>query len=82
MSLNITNPPVSDHALVQWLKRRHGFDVEAEREEIARLCRDGARSGAIAIYDGEIMFILRKGCVVTVIAKGVEDVKNGFEVTA
>lgn len=31
------NPFVSDHALLRWLERRHGFDIPAFRQELLDL---------------------------------------------
>lgn len=38
--------PVTDHAVLRYLERVKGFDIEAVRREIAALCREagGARS--------------------------------------
>lgn len=68
---------ISEHAVVRWLQKVKGVDIEAVREEIAEriskaaantpgvICR--AKGDAIEIFDGEVGFVVaRHNVVVTV----------------
>lgn len=56
---------VTDHALLRFLERRHGLNVEAVRIEIQTLCNDGVRFGAPRVIASGMKFILRDENVVT-----------------
>ncbi|TCT35395.1 hypothetical protein [Martelella mediterranea] len=56
---------VSDHALLRYLERRHGLDVEGLRAEICAACRDGVRYGAKAVLADGVKFIIAGDTVVT-----------------
>jgi hypothetical protein len=62
---------VTDHAVIQYLRRVMGYDTEAVRNKIATLLEDGVprahlKSDARAYEaDGVIFVIARKGVVVT-----------------
>lgn len=62
-------PIVSDHALLRFLERRHGLDVEAIRADIRSLVETGVRYGASGVIADGIKFILRDETVVTVSLK-------------
>jgi hypothetical protein len=51
-------PRVSDHALLRYLERAGGFDVEGLRQEIAKACADAAKAGAVSVYHGPVKFYL------------------------
>jgi hypothetical protein len=62
--------PVSDHAVLRWLERVRGIDVETARREIGHLAAialDHPGAGAV-IVDG-IKLQLCNGLVVTVVEK-------------
>ena len=63
------SPPrlVSDHAVVRYLERVHGFDIDAIRAEIERITAQARRSGASAVSWQGFSFRLRAGVVVTVL---------------
>ncbi|TCT41173.1 hypothetical protein EDC90_1007150 [Martelella mediterranea] len=56
---------VSDHALLRYLERKHGLDVEALRAEIRTACRDGVRYGAKAVVADGVKFVITDDTVVT-----------------
>jgi hypothetical protein len=62
--------PVSDHAVLRWLERVRGVDVETARREIghrAAIALDHPGAGAVLV-DG-IKLQLRDGIVITVVEK-------------
>lgn len=61
----MTVPPVSDHALVRYLERAKGFDLEAVRQHISNVCRDAAKAGATCIHTEGVKFEISGGRVVT-----------------
>jgi diphthamide biosynthesis methyltransferase len=60
-------PFVSDHALLRYLERARGIDVELIRGHIALLCAPAAAAGArnYRAADG-VTYVFKKGHVVTV----------------
>lgn len=61
-------PRVSDHALLRYLERAKGVDVEAARAEILTTEHAMAiKAGAVGITIGRVYLPVRNGCVVTVI---------------
>lgn len=60
--------PITDHALVRWLERKLGVNIE--RLRAAMLC-DSLRAALQSEHkywsDGEVVFVLDRGLVVTVI---------------
>ncbi len=68
-------PKVSDHAVVRWLERFHGFDVEAVRGEILGGDRRAwVAQGAwyVRVPALEVSLVAREGKVITILpsAKG------------
>ena len=61
---------VSDHALLRYLDRVHGIDMEFFRQAAANECEEAARAGASAAKIGDHWFILRNGELVTVLPPG------------
>jgi hypothetical protein len=47
--MNPSRLRVSDHAVLRYLERVGGFDVERLREEIAHRCRPAAEAGATGV---------------------------------
>lgn len=64
--------PVSDHAVLRYLERVMGFDVETLRCEIGRFCDDAAKLGATAVTVSGWTFRIRDGVVVTVVPRSSE----------
>jgi len=61
---------VTDHALVRYLERVGGFDIEALRQAIARRVDEAARVGACGVVIDGFIFKLRRdqhGPVVTTV---------------
>jgi len=58
--------PVSDHAVIRYLERVAGFDVEAVRDEIRRKVEPAVRAGACALNSEGYRYLIADGVVVTV----------------
>lgn len=58
---------VTDHAVLRYMERVQGLDVEAVRRHIAGLCGPATAAGASTVYQEGVRFeISRTGAVVTV----------------
>jgi hypothetical protein len=55
----MTEVRVSDHAVLRYLERAHGLDVEAVRQHLAGLAVNGARLGAAAVIVERVKLVLR-----------------------
>lgn len=63
-----TAPSVSDHAVLRYMERIHGIDVEAVRKEILTPENvDYIRAGMSAIKAGGVKFHIKNHCVTTVV---------------
>lgn len=51
---------VTDHAVLRWLERECGVDVEAVRRHIAGLAIDGARLGAVGVLVGRVRIAIEQ----------------------
>ncbi|RLQ88895.1 hypothetical protein [Notoacmeibacter ruber] len=49
---------VTDHAVLRYLERAHGLDVEAVRNHLAGLAGNGARLGATAVIVEKVKLVL------------------------
>ncbi|AEQ50772.1 hypothetical protein [Pelagibacterium halotolerans] len=49
----------TDHAVLRWLERAHGIDVEAIRAHIENGAETGAAYGAVAVQIENIKLVLR-----------------------
>lgn len=59
---------VSDHAVLRYLERKYGMDIDALRAEILTPQRQKAFArGCRAVRAGEVLFIAKNGTVVTVL---------------
>lgn len=58
---------VTDHAVLRFLERRHGLDVEAVRNEIQNICTTGVRFGAAKVIAHGMKFVIHGEDVVTCI---------------
>lgn len=57
---------VSDHAVLRYIERVKGVDLEALRREIAALVGPTVQVGATKVYDGTFTYLLDRNIVVTV----------------
>lgn len=60
-------PHVSDHALLRYLERMRGIDIEKARAEIAARVADGVQLGASAVVSGGHRFTLSGNTVTSVV---------------
>lgn len=60
-------PFVTDHALLRYLERAVGVNVELIREHIALICGPTANAGAKNYHRGDVVYVYRDGAVVTVL---------------
>jgi hypothetical protein len=63
-------PIVTDHAVLRYLERAHGLDVEFFRSHIATLTAAGVQHGATGVKVEGVNFVLQDETVVTVLEKG------------
>lgn len=68
---------VTDHAVVRYLERALGIDVDAVRGEIARAVKRGIAEGASGVRVGGLWFRLEGAVVVTVLPNSSADVRIG-----
>lgn len=61
----MSKPVVTDHAVLRYLERAHGVDVEAARAEIAATVARGVAAGASFVTHRGLRFVIRSGGVVT-----------------
>ncbi|MFB9148735.1 hypothetical protein [Roseovarius ramblicola] len=57
---------VTDHALIRYLERVEGVDIEAIRREIGRVADRGIEAGANAVISGGFIFVISGPTVITV----------------
>ena len=70
MSRRPPPPEVTDHAVLRYIERAHGVDVEAIRAHIAETARIGVEHRAKAVISGGVKFILKGGRVITCYRRG------------
>lgn len=58
-------PHVTDHAVLRYLERAKGFNVEAIRQHIAELCAPYTAVGARTVHAEGVKFELGTGKVIT-----------------
>lgn len=63
-------PHVTDHAVLRYLERARGLDVEAVRRHIADLCAPYTAVGARTVHAEGIKFELGTGKVITCTPNG------------
>jgi hypothetical protein len=56
---------VTDHAVLRYLERAHGLDIEAVRQHIASRCTTGAELNALSVIVEKVKFVLHEGAVIT-----------------
>jgi hypothetical protein len=54
----VTKLHVSDTAILRYLQRAHGLDIEAVRQHIAGRCTTGAELGALTVVVESVKFVL------------------------
>lgn len=62
-------PFVTDHALLRYLQRARGIDIELIRDHVALLCAPAVNVGAKNLCHDEVTYVFRDGAVVTVLSK-------------
>lgn len=62
-------PSVPDHAVIRYLERAKGVDVQAIRDHIAGLVKRGVAAGGDAVVVEGVKFVLRDNVVVTVVER-------------
>lgn len=62
-------PVVTDHAVLRYLERAHGLDVEHFRAHIRELVTLGAAAGATGVIVEGVKFVLEGDTVVTVLER-------------
>lgn len=68
--------PVSDHAVLRYLERRHGLDVESVRRELGHRVEaacEGQSGMSAAVIDGMRFVISAEGVVVTAMHKNLPE---------
>jgi len=65
-------PIVSDHAILRWMERVEGYDIEALRSAIARAGAVGIRYGAksVVVGKGKLVITDDGAAVSTVLSRG------------
>lgn len=63
-------PRVTDHAVLRYLERAKGFDIEAVRRHIEDLCAGAIVAGATCVRAEGVKFEIAAGKVVTVTPGG------------
>lgn len=56
---------VTDHAVLRYLQRAKGFDIDAVRQHISQICMLGHAAGASSVKAEGVRFILHSACVIT-----------------
>lgn len=64
-------PAITDHAVVRYLERVKGIDIDATRSEIADIVRRGVSLGAQSVILDGMRYRLEGNFVVTVMEKRV-----------
>jgi hypothetical protein len=58
---------VTDHALIRYIERVKGINLDDVRAEIARQAKPAIKAGAASYFDGECTWHLQGAVVVTVV---------------
>lgn len=62
----MTKVQISDHALVRWLERVHGMDVESHRTKLAEIAQPYADARVKHAFVGGVWLVFHDGRLVTV----------------
>lgn len=68
---------VTDHAVLRWLERVKGVDIEAVRREIGRVADKGITAGACGVISHGVVLRIADGVVVTVTPQHQPDRRSG-----
>lgn len=68
---------VSDHALVRYMERVLGHDLDVLRDEIAERVEAGAELGAEAVIIDGFRYALQGKCVVTIYSATAPSIRTG-----
>lgn len=63
----MTLPRVTDHAVLRYLERARGIDIELIREHIALICAPAAAVGAANLKRDGVKYVFENGSVITVV---------------
>jgi len=71
-------PPVTDHAVLRWIERAGGVDVEALRDWLSRECAPFVAAKATGAKIGEVYAVFKDGKVITILprAPGTEAIRR------
>ena len=69
MSRHLRQILVSDHALLRWLERGHGIDIEFFRQTIRDRCQDAVLAGATQLITPEGRYLIRGTTVTTFLSR-------------
>lgn len=58
---------ITDHALLRWLERVHGIDIDFFRQALLDETRDYIEIGATAVRKDGVTYIFKNGRLITVI---------------
>ena len=58
---------ITDHALLRWIERVHGVDIEALRSQVADMCAPAVQAGASTAPVGAVWAVIQHGRVVTIL---------------
>ncbi len=67
---------VTDHALIRYLERVHGVDIDGLRNRIGRAVDNGVDKGATGVKIHGVYYRLRGKVVTTVLAKSGERLRR------
>jgi hypothetical protein len=68
---------VTDHAVLRYLERAMGLNVEIVREHISQVCSTPAAFGAVCVRAEGLRFEIRNNAIVTVAPGGAEPSRLG-----
>ncbi len=60
---------VSDHAVLRYLERVRGFEIESLRQNIAKRCESAASAGASSITIDGVVLLIEDGVVITTVQR-------------
>lgn len=63
-------PDITDHALLRWMERAHGIDVEGWRSLMRGEVEEALSSYTGRYFPGQAAFVVTKGYVVTYLGDG------------
>jgi hypothetical protein len=58
---------VTDHAVLRYMERAMGLNVEIVREHIMNVCADAAAFGAVCVRSEGLRFEIASGAIITVL---------------